>query len=969
MFICRHVLLRAYISRHVTTLHAARRPLLRALPLSRPRISAPASTKTPAVDETWTLQQAADPACDEHVTQPQGADGRRGTAVWADDGSLLPLWLLDQAALQTEVAREATDCRDAVAANYSDQDLVDAYLASREDGDFFRYTGNDPQRIFEVLEAAKTTQRVDAVRLLVADVVETGHFLARDLRIACIERLLVFPAEGLLSKEQALRLFESLQSFARLTTLSDATRVTVAEAMLAMPRTPEIESRLLDILATLLLDYAGRGTERTKDRTRSKALSSRAIRSMYLLAYDLADLGMHRRSLDVMQALVQAKKLSSSALEQADLNAGQFGYIVLSTLIRSATSWGWRRLSDDLIQRVLPTMESITPRIAELAIEVLRTLVADTSQKSITSAAALIVQLMERCRTPQIPQSVLQYFYEGAQRHRLAELAEQVYAVSQSDLVGREHQHTYLPPAKGSLYWFLRYLTNTQRNAHLPRVLAWQLVNENIPIIQQYRGPIIALLAEHGLATQARTLWERYAAGKERHIVVGNTTTMLRLVGLFVSLSRRSEYVVHTRRPQESAEPEPNVVDVAAAIVTRKGRAGSAADWHSRTSYPVADLTHSGKADFENGARHETFNALPQTSVVAEDESGMSGYQAADYALLEEDSHALVVDSDPKVVNEEVLAALAPGGDLLSESDLPFLSAETTEAGEGEEGSGWSTGATKSTSGDFRDFAERVFNAFRRNRVPFKHAHHWELNALARACFMLGRLGDGIAVFKQIYRLHHVPDLYDINVAIGVLAEHNPTFAVKIIDNMLERGIYPDAVTFGSIIQHAIIHGDMPLTTALIRRAHELGISDLSYKTVGTLIRAAATVSEEDGRLSPRTQLRNTTELVDSLLDAGCVPSPNMGRDCVRVALRADDPSAAFQFWQLLMKDKTEWGDEGQTVTRQMIARCVRKHYNEGLLDEVKTRTMLHELRARFYPASETKQSLVGLRGPSELDD
>ncbi|KAI0726227.1 hypothetical protein C8Q72DRAFT_784107 [Fomitopsis betulina] len=442
---------------------------------------------------------------------------------------------------------------------------------------------------------------------------------------------------------------------------------------------------------------------------------------------------------------------------------------------------------------------------------------------------------MERCRTPQIPQSVLQYFYEGAQRHRLAELAEQVYAVSQSDLVGREHQHTYLPPAKGSLYWFLRYLTNTQRNAHLPRVLAWQLVNENIPIIQQYRGPIIALLAEHGLATQARTLWERYAAGKERHIVVGNTTTMLRLVGLFVSLSRRSEY--------------------------------------------------------------------------------------------------------------------------------------TTEAGEGEEGSGWSTGATKSTSGDFRDFAERVFNAFRRNRVPFKHAHHWELNALARACFMLGRLGDGIAVFKQIYRLHHVPDLYDINVAIGVLAEHNPTFAVKIIDNMLERGIYPDAVTFGSIIQHAIIHGDMPLTTALIRRAHELGISDLSYKTVGTLIRAAATVSEEDGRLSPRTQLRNTTELVDSLLDAGCVPSPNMGRDCVRVALRADDPSAAFQFWQLLMKDKTEWGDEGQTVTRQMIARCVRKHYNEGLLDEVKTRTMLHELRARFYPASETKQSLVGLRGPSELDD
>ena len=262
-----------------------------------------------------------------------------------------------------------------------------------------------------------------------------------------------------------------------------------------------------------------------------------------------------------------------------------------------------------------------------------------------------------------------------------------------------------------------------------------------------------------------------------------------------------------------------------------------------------------------------------------------------------------------------------------------------------------------------------MFNAFRRSRAPLERAHHWELNALARASFMLGRLEVGLEVFKLMFRLHHVPDLQDINVAVAILAEHNPTAAANIIERMIRMGIAPDAVTFGSVIHHAIIHGDMPLTTSLIRRAHDLGITELSYKTVGTLLRAVATVPTEDGRFSPRAQLRNVTELVDSLLLARRVPSPNMGRDCVCVALRADDPTAAFRFWQLLIKDKTEWNDEGQATTRQMIVRRVRTHYNEGRLDKVKARQMLHELKARFYPMRAAGASLSTYRKRRVRDD
>ena len=971
MFICRHVLLRAYIPRHTPILHAARRPLSRALPPSGLRVHAAAYSKPSSVGESWTTQQGAEPARDEDVTQLQGTGEEGRSALRPDDTPLFPPWLLDETAVQAEATDEEASYDNSVEAYRPDEDPLDAYLASREDGGFFRSTVNDSQRLLEVLEAAQAARRRDVIRLLVVDVVENGHFLTRTLRIACIERLLLLSTGSLLSKEQALILFQSLESFARLIVLSDAACVIISEAILAKPRNPALDSQLLDIIATLLLNFLDRDGQRTREPMRSKDVSVRAIHALYLLAYDLAAFGMHRRSLDVMQALVQAKKLSSSAMQRIALTAGDFADIVLSTLIRSSASWGWRKPSDDLIQRVLPTTQSIKPQIGALAVEVLRLQVVHTTAKSIGSAAAIIIQLMERCSELKIPQAVLQAFYEGAQRHRLAELAEQVYTISQSDLVRHEHQHAYLPPAKGALHWFLRYLINTQRNSHLPRVLAWQLVDEKIPIIQQDRGLVIAMLAQQGLASQARALWERYAVGKERDVVVGNSGTMLRLVSLFVSLSKRSEDVAYARSVKELAESQSqsNVVDAATAIMAREGDAEHVTNGHSRTSSPVAGLTHSSEADLKNVARYELPGASLQTSVVAKDESGMPGTQVADRSLPEEDSHALVVDGDPKVVNEDAPAARAPDGDLPAESDpsLP-LSAEATEAGEREQQVELSR-TTKSTPGEFLDFAERVFNAFRRSRAPLERAHHWELNALARASFILGRLEYGLQVFKLMFRMRYIPDLRDINVAVSILAEHNPTAGANIIERMVRMGIEPDAVTFGSVIHHAIIHGDMPLTTSLIRRARDLGVSGLSYKTVGTLIRAAATVPDEDGRLSPRAQLRNTTELVDTLLLARRVPSPNMGRDCVRVALRADDPSAAFRFWQLLMKDKAEWGDESQARTRQMIARRIRTHYNEGQLDEATARSMLYELKARFYVTRDAAEPLSSRHERRELDD
>jgi len=244
---------------------------------------------------------------------------------------------------------------------------------------------------------------------------------------------------------------------------------------------------------------------------------------------------------------------------------------------------------------------------------------------------------------------------------------------------------------------------------------------------------------------------------------------------------------------------------------------------------------------------------------------------------------------------------------------------------------------------DLRAFAERVYYAFRKSRRPFREASRYELNAFARASFMLGEVDNGLRIFKLMLGRRFVPDLHDVNVALSLLSDYNPSAAALVIERMVGAGLQPDAVTFGSVIHQAIVHGDTPLAMALMRRARELNVPRLSYKTIGTLIHAIVTRTE-DGRVSAEAVLDTAKELVGVLLDAREVPSPNMGRDCVIAAMRADDPRAAFKFWSTLMKDKMEWEDEAHAATRRKIAVGVRRHQARGWLADDRARVMLAEL-------------------------
>ncbi|GJE88375.1 hypothetical protein PsYK624_044580 [Phanerochaete sordida] len=247
---------------------------------------------------------------------------------------------------------------------------------------------------------------------------------------------------------------------------------------------------------------------------------------------------------------------------------------------------------------------------------------------------------------------------------------------------------------------------------------------------------------------------------------------------------------------------------------------------------------------------------------------------------------------------------------------------------------------------EYRAFAENVVKTLRAAHEPIERAPHKVLNAMSRLYIMLGDVDEGFAMLKLILGGGQVPDVFDVNVALSGLAPLNPRAAARIVERMLRLGIKPDAVTFGTVIHHAVLVNDMPLVTALITRSRQAGIQQLNYKTIGTLIRSAISMPyEEDSPHEER--LRSVESLVYSLVDAGYTVSAGIGTDCIHVALRADKPVTAFDFWQLLVDGKVEHTDYKQAALRTRIARNLVRHARAGVLPEAKKRSMLWELGIR----------------------
>jgi len=420
----------------------------------------------------------------------------------------------------------------------------------------------------------------------------------------------------------------------------------------------------------------------------------------------------------------------------------------------------------------------------------------------------------------------------------------------------------YPVPHGSALLWLLEAMLKENKNVHLCRRLAKEVVNSNIDIPVYDRGRFIRLLANAGLAHAGRELWVRYSQD-EAQGVIGHAGAMTRLVSLFYRLGEDLEAKEATGDEGEEVFRHPSV---------------SSAD----TEEPF---------DGDDG----------------EMEMG-------------------VIDGD----------------------DAPIL---------------FDANAAKG-------FAKEVVDKFRACKVPIGVANRHDLNALARAYFMMGRTEEGFEIF-QMAKGTGSPDMYDVNVMLSGVAKHNPGLASRMIDRMHERGLVPDAVTWGTVIYLAFLKGDTELMISLIKRAQERGTSEFTSRTISTLIRASVSDVPPGSQLASHTITLGSNERVGSLrltyggeggieqirqnLDVAWhlmetldtqvyVGTWSLAKFCLDRALWVGDAEVGFRFWDKYLGWKTQWSDADQAKSRKKLYQLVATAKKEKKLEAPQAAKMLRKL-------------------------
>ncbi|KAI0700042.1 hypothetical protein C8T65DRAFT_658503 [Cerioporus squamosus] len=235
-----------------------------------------------------------------------------------------------------------------------------------------------------------------------------------------------------------------------------------------------------------------------------------------------------------------------------------------------------------------------------------------------------------------------------------------------------------------------------------------------------------------------------------------------------------------------------------------------------------------------------------------------------------------------------------------------------------------------------RRFTERVFDAYYEVKQPVETADRMTVNALARGAFMLGRDELAFELFNLMRRRDMRLDLHDLNVVISVVAKANPERGIERIQKMIDAGLEPDAVTYGTVIHWAIFHGNAVLVKKVIDMARAHGLENFSFKTLAGLLHATRAAGDRG-------------DILSTMLDLGIIPTPNVGQDCIKAALAAEDPVMAFRFWKELLKDKVEFADNAQRQLRRRIGNQIQEHFDAGWVDENRARVMLSELGFEIF--------------------
>ncbi|KAF8645248.1 hypothetical protein AX16_008073 [Volvariella volvacea WC 439] len=518
-----------------------------------------------------------------------------------------------------------------------------------------------------------------------------------------------------------------------------------------------------------------------------------------------------QQALDIFQSLITLGQIPPEAMQEGDSTSQNFTTIIYSALVRASMHWNWRPLAANLLQQLVSSPQGRDISVANVVVDTVYALLDTPNWKDIGVSGKLLRDVHPIMPAPD---GLIRHFYTSAAECLQPAEAEKLYAFTRTPSIRDEHQ--YPPPQGAALPWLMHHLATRSKYTFLSRALATEVVEQCLPIPLQFRARFISDTARNGYGRLARALWERYAAGKDRELIVGNAALMVRMVSLFSHLSERTDDSLDARKSE-------------------------------------------------------------------------------------------------------------------SEDDNPSLSHTELEE----------------RSADLDKFLERVITEYRQHHEPLKTATHQNLTSFARACFILGKFADGFEAFKILLSRREVPDLYDINVALTAMAEQRPRAAAGMIDRMIEKGLEPDAVTFGTVMHYAVSHKDAELVDEMVRRARELKGGRLSLKSVASIVRANVAVHDNASKAGLRARLQDALEIVQTLAKFKFASSPQTGKYLVSASLRAGDPELAFKFWRLLARHSAEWEDEEQVRQRRLISNMIWRRKRRGQLRAERAREMLWQLRHR----------------------
>lgn len=244
---------------------------------------------------------------------------------------------------------------------------------------------------------------------------------------------------------------------------------------------------------------------------------------------------------------------------------------------------------------------------------------------------------------------------------------------------------------------------------------------------------------------------------------------------------------------------------------------------------------------------------------------------------------------------------------------------------------------------DLRNFANLVLTRFREAKEPLQQASREDLNALARANIILGHVKEGLEVLQVVLGRNERPDLHDVNVVLSAVAEVDPRTALKMVRHMVTVGPGPDGISIGTVMHQAARHRDVAVITSLLHLAGETG-QQLTSKTVAAVIRASVALSGTD-KDAVRDNLTRALGVITANEHSNHLATSNMGKFCIEEALKADDPSLAFQFWKRLLRTRAEWDDGLHASLRRRIAKSIHTHRKEGHIRAGDGQKMVSALR------------------------